>query len=198
MRVKSYHVFVIVVGLIFMSCSFYHMQTPKTVASGKVVGGFGLGGAIIDDNPAALPGAWVRTGLGPHTDIGFHTWGLGMKTDIKHSLADYFAIGAGGALAFMGGIAYNGEASLYTGIPGRILNPYAIGRLNFFGFSAEGDELDFDLEPGISTVGGIRINIGRMLATYIEGGILMQVFDEGNDLIPIFGLGVSIGPTDPR
>jgi len=192
---KQRFFFVVIILFVFAAstCSFYHMQTPETVRQDHVVGGIGLGGIVIDNQPIALPGMWIRTGLGKNTDIGIHTWGLGVKADLKQRLDRCFAVGGGGAMAFMAGFAYSGEASLYAGLPGRMLSPYAVGRFSFFGFSAPETDIDFDVGTGLSTVAGLRIKFGKTLATYLEGGLMVPVSEEDVGVQPIFGVGFAIG-----
>lgn len=183
------------------SCSLYHLQTPETLPQGKVSGGIGITGVVVgedgdDEGFFGFPGFWVRTGVAPNTDVGIHSWGLGMKMDVKHGLNEYLALGGGGAVAFIYGIAYNLEGSLYLGIPIGSIYPYGVVRYNLFGFTLEAEEEDVSITrigTGLSTVGGLQIKLGSMLSTYIEGGVMIPLGEEEGDAQPMFGLGISIG-----
>jgi hypothetical protein len=198
---KIFTLVFLTIVFVIPSCSLYHLQTPETLPQGKVSGGIGITGVVIDgendgDNFIGLPGLWVRAGVAPNTDVGVHTWLLGMKMDVKHGFNEYIALGGGGAVAFLGGIAYNLEGSLYLGIPIGSIYPYGVVRYNLFGFSAEAEEEDVDITEigtGLSTVGGLQIKLGSMLSTYIEGGVMIPLGEEEGDAQPMFGLGISIG-----
>lgn len=187
--------------LVFTGCSMYHLQTPQVVPQGKVAGGIGLAGITISDFPFAIPGFWVRAGVVPNLDIGVHSWGLGLKVDTKYSFSDWFALGAGASLASFGVLIYGGEASLYAGIPGKVLYPYGVARLSLTGAS-ETITGDYNW-AGISmfsSVLGLRLRLGEMFSLYGEGGVGVPLAigsSAGSTTLDdpgfIFGLGVSVG-----
>ncbi len=187
--------FVIACAVILLtSCAMYHLQIPETLAVGKISGGAGLTGSAEAGQVFAFPGFWIRTGIAPKADIGVHTWGLGIKMDGKYGLNEYFGLGAGGAVAFMGAIIYGAEGSLYLGVPSKILYPYGVIRLSTIGISGEfEDNSFFESVAGLSAVGGIKIRFGTMLSTMFEGGIIAPLFESGGETQPVFGIGVSIG-----
>jgi hypothetical protein len=194
---KIFTLIFLTIVFVIPSCSMYHLQTPETLPEGKVSGGIGIAGVVVDeDHFFGFPGFWVRAGVSPNTDIGIHSWGLGMKMDVKHGLNEYLALGGGGAVAFIYGIAYNLEGSLYLGIPIGSIYPYGVVRYNLLGFTAEAEEEDVsitEIGTGLSTIGGLQIKLGSMLSTYIEGGAMFPLGDDGGDPQPMFGLGISIG-----
>jgi hypothetical protein len=180
--------------MLLSSCSFYHMQTPETVPVGKVNGGIGMFGVVVDGSPAAFPGLWVRTGVAPKFDMGVHTWGLGIKLDGKYGFNKYIGLGAGAAGSFLGAFVYGLEGSLYTGIPAGIIYPYAVGRMNIMGFSANFENETFeDIGSLFTGVGGIKLSLGTMLRLYLEGGIGLPLSDVSGSAEPVFGIGVQIG-----
>jgi hypothetical protein len=180
--------------MLFASCSFYHMQTPETVPVGKVNGGIGLFGLVMDGQPGAIPGFWVRTGVAPKFDMGVHTWGLGMKLDGKYGFNKCLGLGAGVAGSFIGAFVYGLEGSLYTGIPAGVIYPYAVGRINLMGFSANFENETFeDIGSMFTGVGGLRLNLGTMLRLYLEGGVGLPLSNDEAGAQPVFGLGVQIG-----
>lgn len=182
-------------------CSTYVLQTPQVVPQGKVAGGIGLAGLVVSDLPVAIPGFWVRAGVAPNIDIGVHSWGLGFKVDGKYSFSDWFGLGAGVSLASFGVLLYGGEASVYAGIPGKVLYPYGAARVSLFGASETitGDNYWAGLST-FKTVLGLRLRIGDMFSLYGEGGLGVPLsigssagsvsgFDPGF----VYGIGVSVG-----
>lgn len=164
---------------LFLSCALYHLQTPETVPVGKSavgLGAFGWYDKSADrpspDSPLlGFPGAWIRTGIAPKMDLGFHLWFLGLKADIKYGLNRYLGFGAGlgfGYLTFFGGDQYPAvaEASLYTGIPLEPLYPYVIGRVTCLPEPYYYPNVNIDM----SAVAGVRLRTSPSLAFYAESG----------------------------
>ncbi len=198
-RITKYLTVLFLAGL--SGCSTYVLQTPQVVPQGKVAGGIGLAGLTISDFPFAVPGMWVRAGVAPGLDIGVHSWGLGFKVDGKYSFSDWIGVGAGVSLASFGVLVYGGEASLYAGIPGKVLYPYGAARLNITSASLSiADNLAWANVSTFRTVLGLRLRIGEMFSIYGEGGLGVPLaigsaagtitdFDPGF----VYGIGVSVG-----
>ncbi len=200
-RITRYLAVILLAGL--TGCSTYILQTPQVVPQGKVAGGVGLAGLTISDVsiPFAIPGFWVRAGVAPNLDIGVHSWGLGLKVDGKYSFSDWFGLGAGVSFASFGVLLYGGEASLYAGIPGKVLYPYGAARLSIFGATETltGNNNWVGLST-FKTVLGLRLRLGEMFSLYGEGGLGVPLeigsavgsidgFNPGF----VYGLGVSVG-----
>lgn len=188
--------------LALAGCSMYHLQTPETVPQGKIAGGVGLAGIAIESAPLAIPGFWIRAGVGPNVDIGVHSWGLGMKVDGKYMFNEYIAVGAGGILAFPLVLLYGLEGSVYAGVPiGEVLYPYGVARISYINaietITGDNNWLGFSSASGVI---GLRVRLGGMFSIYGEGGVGVplgigsSVGSAGvGDPGFIFGMGVSVG-----
>jgi hypothetical protein len=182
-------------------CSFYHMQTPETVAPGHFSAGVG---SIYGTNFFSYPfaGAWVRTGLTPRMDIGISTMLLGAKADLKYRLCDWCAIGTGlgGGCWFSKYLhtpkgIFVGEGSLYLAYPGKIVEPYSVlrftadlGMITSVGFDTL-PRPQFTFIPTGSGVLGLRIRLLKQLSVFAEAGAMVIPRDYSR----IGGLGLSIG-----
>jgi len=185
---KRFHLIIFL--LIFTSCSLYHLQTPETVPVGKLSVGFGV--VRSSRGRKWLPGFWVRTGVTPKFDIGVHTWGLGLKLDVKYSFNEYTAIGGGVAVQSPGYTIFKIEGSLYAGVPLETFYPYSVVRINLAGVGhsilIKGPP-GFTFFPWVSGVAGSRLKLGERFFLYGDVGEVFAFPSTPKGRVYIPGLG---------
>ena len=177
-----------VILLVIVRCSMYHLQTPDTVPPGRTSFGIGLTGINIDNTPLAFPGFWARTGITNNVDIGVHSWGLGLLGDVKLKIVRFFGIGSGLGFTFVGASLIYLQGSLYGAIPLGIIEPYTVIRGHFGGVSFQGKSASGNSGSGVF---GLRINMAKRMSLYGEIGKWQN--NDTNTNSSIFGVGLSIG-----
>ncbi len=175
--------------VMFTGCSLYVLQTPDTVPKNKTSFGIGLVGNPESEVAFLIPGFWARTGITKNMDIGIHSFGVGIASDIKYKIIPGFALGAGAGFAVLGFSAYYLNGSGYFSIPLKPIEPYGVLRLTAGGVSYEGEGAS-----GLSTeaVGGIRLNLNNRASILIDGGVTIS--NSNSSVIgKVIEFGISIG-----
>jgi len=185
----------ILAALFSLSCSIYHMQTPKTVPRGETTAGVGLVSIVNKNSLYFLPGLWIRYGLSDKLDLGIHAWSMGLKGDAKYGFNEYFGLGAGVFAAVPPEIfEFGSEGSVYAGIPAGRFYPYVVGRVTAgWGTST----LENSIFNGATYLGsgvvGLKWNVKRYANLYIEGGIAIIRPEIKSKPVMLFGIGLSGG-----
>lgn len=178
------------------SCGVYQMQTPVTVPAGKWAVGVGGGVMVRETIIPALPGVWLRRGLSPRMDLGFHLYGLpGLGVDLKYRLNKYLSAGLGGGLGmyttYAAGdwsfdAAYGVAGAVYAGIPGDKFTPYASARMGWGG-ALGAETLD------ASGVVGFSVPLSRRLSLYLQGGAGSSLLAQTPNIYGLATLGLAWG-----
>jgi len=161
------------------------LETPQTVSPGYLsagLGGTALVGISGDNtdttnvttvNMAACGELWLKTGITPRLDIGVSA-GVGsryLEACARYGIIeDYLSAGAGFQIGYgsqKGNLA--AQVSLFGGLPGKLLSPYAILHYRYLFFN----QPDADTGSSWHTVTGalgLAIRPNECLSFYVEAG----------------------------